>query len=470
MSETTTHNPNIISRINGDYPQQLSRGNTVLVIAYYFPPMGLSGVQRTMKFVKYLADFGWKPIVLTTPEDTPYYAFDDTLLAELQDEIDSRKVIIYRTEADPSLKRVQKKGEVMKLPRRGWQRLRSKIAQIFRQPDSRIAWKEIALKKAEEIFAAHKIDAIFSTAPPYTDFLIARELKAKYDVPYLMDYRDGWVDNAAMNFYLTPFHKKKARTMEYEVLRASDAITVANRKMKEVLLSNYLFLDWNDVAILPQGYDPADMEQAAAMAETMMQPDLFRITYTGVFYLLGTPKVFLQAVKEAIAKMPELANYLELQFIGVLQKEYKKFIKKAKLETIVNELGYLPHLESVARQLASDVLWMTTPDDFSAPGKLYEYFGTRKPIIGLVPKQTHIERQLIDYGNALVAEPDDVAGITNAILHYFQLWKDGKLKRATNEQFVQKFDRVAITKDLAMQLTLMSGSLEGEIKKLRRKG
>jgi glycosyltransferase involved in cell wall biosynthesis len=443
--------------------------NTVLVIAYYFPPMGLSGVQRTLKFVKYLPQFGWKPIVLTTPSDTPYYAFDESLLEELQDEIDSGKIIIYRTDADPSLKRAKRTGKILKLPRQWWQRMRSKVIQVFRQPDSRIGWKEIALTKAEEIFAEHKIDAIFSTAPPYTDFLISRDLKDKFNVPYLMDYRDAWVDNPVLNFYLTPFHRKKARKIEYEALRASDAITVANRKMKEVLLSNYLFLDWNDVFILHHGYDPEDIEKAKLLAANLVKPDTFTITYSGAFYVGRSPKAILQAVKEAIAEVPELGGCLDLNFIGILQKEYKKLVKKYKLEKNVTEEGYLPHTESVAHLLASDVLWMTMSDDLSAPGKLYEYFGTRKPILGLVPAKSHAEKLLTEYGNAKIIQPDDVSAIKKALLEYYALWKEWKLPIAADEEFLKRFDRQYLSKELALQLTFMSGSLDGEIKKLRRK-
>jgi glycosyltransferase involved in cell wall biosynthesis len=431
--------------------------------------MGLSGVQRTHKFVKYLPQFGWKAIILTTPANTPYYAFDDTLLAELEDEINTGKVIIYRTEADPSLKRAKKKGKLLKLPRQAWQRLRSKVMQIFRQPDSRIGWKEIALQKADEIFENHHIDAIFTTAPPYTDFLIARDLKEKYDIPYLMDYRDAWVDNSVLNFYITPFHKRKARRMEYEALRASNAITAANRKMKEVLLGSYLFLDWNDVFILSHGYDPEDIEKAKLIASNLVKPDIFKITYSGAFYAGRTPKPFLQAVKRAIEENPELAACLELNFVGILQKEYKKLIKKMKLEHNINEQGYLPHTESVAQLMASDVLWMTMSDDLSAPGKLYEYFGTKKPILGLVPKSSHTERMLLEYGNAKLAEPDDVKAIRNALLEYYELWKAWELPVASNEDFINKYDRQFLTKELALQLTFMSGSLDGEIKKLRRK-
>ena len=431
--------------------------------------MGLSGVQRTLKFVKYLPQFGWKPIVLTTPVDTPYYAFDDSLLEELDEEIRSGKVIIYRTEADPSLKRAQKTGKLLKLPRQAWQKLRTKIVQIFRQPDSRIGWKPIALQKAEEIFANHQIDAIFSTAPPYTDFLIARDLKDKFTVPYLMDYRDGWVDNPVLNFYLTPWHKKKARKIEYEAIRASDAITTANRKMKEVLLSNYFFLDWNDVSILPHGFDPADIEKAKLFAPDLVRADTFRITYSGAFYVGRSPKSILEAAKQAIAEVPELGGCLELNFIGLLQKEYTKLIRKYKLENNVTEHGYLPHTETVAQLLASDVLWMTMSDDLSAPGKLYEYFGTRKPILGLVPKESHAEKMLKDYGNATITEPDDVAAIKEALLMYYRLWKEWKLPVADNEEFLKKYDRQFLSKELALQLTFMSGSLDGEIKKLRRK-
>ncbi len=444
--------------------------NTVLVIAYYFPPMGLSGVQRTLKFVKYLPQMGWKPIVLTTTTDTPYYAFDETLMEELAPLIASGDVEVYRTDADPSIgKSAKKDGKLLKLPRQGWQRLRSKLVQTLRQPDSRIAWKEFALRKADEIFAEHKIDAIFSTAPPYTDFLVAKELKDKYQVPYLMDYRDAWVENNVLNFYLTPFHKNKARKMEYDCLRTSDAITVANRRMKEVLLQQYDFLDWNDVHILAHGYDPEDMENAAPIAANIAQPDKFRITYAGAFYVGRSPKVMMQAAAEAIKEQPELGRHLELNFVGILQKEYKKLTKKLSLEGNVTEHGYLEHTESVGQLLASDILWMTMSDDLSAPGKMYEYFGTRKPILGMVPPASHAERLLREYGNAITVPPDDVAATKNALLDLYEKWKSYTLPIASNEDFLQRHDRQELTRDLGRQLTFISGSLDGEIKRLRMK-
>lgn len=432
--------------------------------------MGLSGVQRTLKFVKYLPEFGWNPIVLTTTADTPYYAFDESLLDELRPLEEAGKLTIYRTDGDPTIgKAVKKDGNVLKLPRQSWQRLRSKIVQTIRQPDSRIKWKEFAMKKAEEIFANHKIDAIFSTAPPYTDFLIACALKEKYQVPYVMDYRDAWVANPVLNFYATPFHRAKAKKMEYECLRASDSITVANRRMKEVLLQNYDFLDWNDVHILSHGYDPDDIIKAKERASQLEREDTFRITYSGAFYVGRSPKVMLQAAAAAIAENKELGTQLELSFVGILQDEYRKLTKKLGLERIVTEHGYLQHNEAVAHAMASDVLWMTMSDDMSAPGKMYEYFGMRKPVLGLVPRESHAARLLKEYGNAVIVEPDDVQEAKRAILDLYSKWKNWELSTSVTKEILERYDRRLITKELARELTFISGSLEGEIKRLRMK-
>ncbi len=187
-------------------------GLNVLVIAYYFPPMGLSGVQRTMKFVKYLPEFGWRPIVLTAGE-TPYYAHDESLMQELDPLVDTGYARIVRTETNgaPSPKFLskfaKKDGKALKLPSAWYQRLRSKLIQTIYQPDSRIKWKKAALEAAEQIFAEERIDAIYATAPPYTDFLIASELSKRHNVPFLMDYRDVWVSNSALNFTLRHFIK-----------------------------------------------------------------------------------------------------------------------------------------------------------------------------------------------------------------------------------------------------------------------
>ncbi len=427
---------------------------TVLVIAYYFPPMGLSGVQRTLKFVKYLPEFGWKPIVLTAGS-TAYYANDETLLSEIEPLVEQGLIEIVRTDSSgsPAEKFVRKQGKLLKLPRASYQRLRSKVIQTILQPDSRVRWKKAAMKAVDSIYAKHTIDAILTTAPPYTDFLVARDTRAKYGTPYLMDYRDAWVENPVLNFYATPFHKAYAKKLEDSCLRASDAVTVVNRKMKEVLIRQHLFLKHEDISILPHGYDQEDIDRALPFAQHLSSPGKFRITYSGAFYVGRSPKTFLEGCLIAIKEEPALANELELMFVGILQKEYKKLIKKMGLSANVIEKGYVNHRESVGLLLSSDVLWMTMSDDISAPGKLYEYLGTHKPILGLVPKNSQAERLLVDYGAGVPVPPDDARAVASAILRLYERRNFPNLGLLASKEFVEHFDRRSLTKEMGRLLS-----------------
>ena len=223
--------------------------NNTLVIAYYFPPMGLSGVQRTLKFVKYLTHYGWNPIVLTS-ETSDYYAYDEALTAELE----QLNITVIKAG-----KISKKKSKTRKFPSYFIQKLGRAFLQTFFLPDSKIGWKKYALEKAKFLFENYKIDVIFSTAPPYTDFLVARELSDKYNVPFIVDYRDTWVDNS-FNFYPTPFHKSYHIKLEKEILTKSSKIIVTSRYSKETILKRYRFLSHNDVVIIPHGYDKEDFE------------------------------------------------------------------------------------------------------------------------------------------------------------------------------------------------------------------
>ncbi|MDP4200418.1 MAG: glycosyltransferase family 4 protein [Bacteroidota bacterium] len=431
-------------------------GLNVLVIAYYFPPMGLSGVQRTLKFVKYLTQFGWRPIVLTAG-DAPYYAHDLSLMAEIQPLIDKGHIRIVRTAETgaPAPRLAKKDGKQLKLPSARWQRIRSKLLQTIYQPDSRIKWKKPALVAAEEIFKTERIDAMFTTAPPFTDFLIAHELRRRHHVPFLMDYRDPWVSNPVLNFYATPFHKAYARKLEDACLRSSNAITVASRRMKEVLLRDYNFLSHEDVAIVPHGYDPEDLRAASALVDKYRSPEKFRLTYGGAFYVGRSPIPMFEAAKLAIKREPAMGDDLELVFAGILQREYLRVAEKLGLTGNVRATGYLPHTEDLALLLSSDVLWMTMSDDLSAPGKLYEYLGTGKPILGLVPERSEAEKVIHDYGAGIAVKPKDIKAISDTLIELHRAWRKSTLPHNVNQPFVQSFDRQSLTKEMARQLGLM---------------
>jgi glycosyltransferase involved in cell wall biosynthesis len=226
--------------------------------------------------------------------------------------------------------------------------------------------------------------------------------------------------------------------------------------MKEVIIRDYDFLSHEDVTILPHGYDREDIEKALPFVDSLRDPSKFRITYSGAFYVGRSPKVLLEAAKEAIKRIPDLAMHLELMFVGVLQKDYHNMIKRLGLEAIVTEKGYVPHRESVGLLLASDVLWMTMSDDISAPGKLYEYFGTKKPVIGLVPRQSQAERMLLDYGAGIVIQPDDTKNLTEAIIKLYHMWQRGGLPANVNEAFVKSYDRRELTREMSRQLAMIA--------------
>ena len=254
----------------------------VLVIAYYFPPMGLSGVQRTLKFVKYLSEFGWHPTVLTV-EPRGYFVNDDTLLAELE----GRSVTVVRT-APSGPARLFGKKDVVDIPAEWKRKLLSRLSDTIFIPDNKIGWRRRAVARALELHAETPFDMVFATAPPFTSYLIGRKLKRKINRPLVFDYRDPWVDNP-FKFYPTPLHKLANVLLERKALRASSHIITTNRRVKEQILLRHRFLTYHDIDIISQGFDAADFVPAGRAGGRKRSPGpegerRMRVTYAGIFW------------------------------------------------------------------------------------------------------------------------------------------------------------------------------------------
>jgi glycosyltransferase involved in cell wall biosynthesis len=417
----------------------------VLVIAYYFPPMGLSGVQRTLKFVKYLPDFGWNPVVLTT--DSPsYYAFDDTLLSELPEDI-----AVYR--APESGKKSKIKPVAKKFPNYFIQKTGRYFLQIFKQPDTKIHWKKYALKSAEEIIKDHDIRIIFSTAPPFTDFLIGKELSEKYDIPLVVDYRDTWVDNP-FHFFPTIWHKNYNINLEKSILTFAERAFVTTRHAKELLLKRYRFLSHDDVVIIPHGYDAEDFEAAASGNDTDPSSGKFVLTHSGLFQDDRTPRYFLKGLNQFLKKNPSARQDIELRFVGLMRNSHTKLIKKYKLDDICTLTGYLNHRDAVRQLIDSDVLWMTVNDTVRTPGKLYEYIGAEKPIFYIGP-QGQMASIVNDTKAGFTAGSKDVKKIAKIFAEMYDLWKSGSLP-VPDKQNAAAYNRRNLTSSLARNLSLHS--------------
>jgi len=400
----------------------------------------MGGVQRTTKFVKYLPKYDWKCYVLTTTPKT-FYAKDDSLLAEL----DRNNVQILRTKIR-SAKNLLNYAKVTPLPKEKFRKFLSKAAQIFLLPDSKILWKKKALKLAKEIIEKEKIDLIYSTAPPYTDFLVGLELKNKYNIPLVIDYRDSWID-CPYNFYLTPVHKSLNIKLEREVLKHCDNIITINRRIKELIVERYSNVKYNDVTILPQGYDEEDFIKAN---HNLPRTNRMRITYSGSFLNFMTPKYMLEAFKMIFEKFPELRREIELCLVGVLSKENMNMIAKSGLRDNVTTTGYIDHLVSIKYLIASDILWLmigkNKGSEMISTGKLFEYFGARKPILATIPDGV-AKNVLKNYGAYKVCEPDNPKEIAKLILEFYKLYKSKELP-VPDEEFVQHYSRESLTQQL----------------------
>ncbi|MBA4405739.1 glycosyl transferase family 1 [bacterium] len=413
----------------------------VLVIAYYYPPLGLSGVQRTLKFTKYMNRFGWEPTVITTG-NVAYYAHDLSLLKEAED----AGIRIIRTEAFDVNAILGKQFGTVSMPKEFIRKTLSRISKAIFIPDNKNSWAKKAYKVAKELLQKEKFDIIFVSVPPYSGFVTAAKLKKEFNIPLFVDYRDLWFGNH-FAFYPTPYHLYKHRKLEYKALRSVEKIIAINRRIKENILLTYPFLSFNDVLIIPHGFDPADFESTEGKIESSNK---MKLTYAGIFYENITPEFLLKAFKQLSIERPDIAANIELEFIGHLRKENKKLIIELGINEFVRDHGYLDHKETIKRLKGSDVLWMMIGNirnaDTISTSKLYEYIGARKPILGCVVEGT-AKLTLKEYGASFITQPDDVQEIKDAIIKIHELYLQKNLP-VPDEEYVNKYDRITLTEQL----------------------
>lgn len=410
----------------------------VLFIVYYFPPMGGSGVQRPLKFVKYLRDFGWNPIVLC-PEPGAYHTFDESL----QEELESLNLEIYRVKAGTPFHKGGKTQRKVTLP--PWlDNAMRRISMFFWLPDNKTGWIGPAVQEAIKITNEKKIEIIFSTAAPYSNHIIARVLKQKLALPVVMDLRDEWLESHLIH-YATPFHRNKMAKIEKETLSKADCITVINKETQSSI--SHRFND-SDVRLIRQGFDPEDF---LLPQETHRNHKKLRFLYSGLFYGKRKPDIFLKAVNALIDEKPWLKDIIELQFQGGLPKETIGLIQQLALSDIVTDYGYVNHKIAVRNLMNADILWFMvghlTHSDKVTVGKMFEYFGTGKPILGLVP-EGGAKELLKSYKSSYITNPYSEAGIKDAIESILSDWNDNALP-SPNQGFIQKYDRKEITRELA---------------------
>ncbi len=414
---------------------QTSESRRVLIVAYYFPPFGLSGVQRTLKFVKYLPQFGWEPTVLTV-DPVGYVAHDESLLEDLS----STEVRIVRTGAAGPGKLFANRE--VKLPSERMRKFLSRVSDTFFIPDNKIGWKHQAVARGMELHGEKPFDLLFATAPPFTDFLIGEILKKYTSLPLVFDYRDPWVEYP-FKFFPTPYHKWRNIVLERRALRASSHVVTTNRRVKELLIQRHPFLTHHDIDIIPQGFDPDDftsLEKPEKRATGRM-----RITYAGIFWEDRVPDYFLQALHDVFIEREDIRGNIEARFIGHFRDENMTRVRQLHLEEAVTVTGYLAHRACVQELVESDVLWMIVGDDLGSPGKVYEYIGAGKPILGCVP-EGFLKNTILEAAGVVVP-PKDVQGIKRAIIELYEKFRKKKLEYPSKD-VMDRYNRFQLTGNL----------------------
>jgi glycosyltransferase involved in cell wall biosynthesis len=358
--------------------------NKVLIVTYYWPPSGGAGVQRWLKFSKYLPEFGWEPIILTV--DPGYAAYPVTDLS-LKENLPS-SIRVYPTPAINYFGIYRK--DRSKIPTAGFANsvdntLKGKIFRFIRGnfflPDPRKGWNKYAFKKACELIENEGIINVITTSPPHSTQLIGLKIKKKYPaLNWIADLRDPWTDiYYYKQFYPTFISKMIDQRFEKSVLKKADKIITVGVSLKNLFSLKIKGLE-NKTEVITNGYDEDDFTGI-----TPIIPPMFTITYVGTLSDIYPIDGFLNAVQ--IFK--DKGNEIILRFIGTVSKSQKDLIQSKSGDSILEFIPYVNHPAAIQYMLKTSVLLLIIPDHKSnksiITGKIFEYIASGKPIICIGP-------------------------------------------------------------------------------------
>ncbi len=414
----------------------------VLIISYYFPPSGGSGVQRSLKFVKYLRTFGWEPVVLTVdPEYAAYPDLDEAMAAVVPE-----SVACFRTKSwDPyrlfGRLKGQKKSDTVSvgfLSERPPSAL-DKVARWVRAnlflPDARVGWNRYAKKEASFLIEEGDIDAVFTTGPPHSTHLIGQALHRQYGMPWVADFRDPWME---IDFIEKLPMIKQVRLlnqrMEQSVMDDADRLITISPSMQRAFQKK---TRTPCISIL-NGFDEEDFEAAKHLEE-----DAFVISHIGNMNADRNP-VALWDVLERCIRNGKLSR-LKIRLVGNVDQSIFLKLEQAGLTSIVEKIAYLPHREAVSQAMASAVLLLPINNVPSAKGivtgKLFEYLATQNPILGIGPPEGEAGRILAETGAGKMIDYTDEARMEAFITEAYRAWETGKSFMAAKPETIEQYSR-----------------------------
>ncbi|MFN5875241.1 MAG: glycosyltransferase, partial [Ignavibacteria bacterium] len=336
--------------------------------------------------------------------------------------------------------------------RSGWkERLAEFIRATLFIPDARVGWLLTAVKRGVELCTQYNIDAIYSSAPPYTCALIARSIKRKTKLPWVAGFRDPWTD-----FLTTPdrwfLPAAIDHALERSVFNEADAIECAWTGIADDAFRKYPHLDRSKFYHVPNGFDSADFPQVQ-----YSRNERFTITYTGSMYGRRTPRAFLDALARLNDKGLVLPQDVHLRFVGRFGDEIHAMMDSSPFAPCIEKISYVPHEQSVGYLMRSEASLLIVDDTKESaeivPGKVYEYLGVGRPVIALAPRGSAIARLLDETQAGRSAPLEDIEAIAEIISTFIERWKSGLDCTTPLHDVIAKYERKESAKELGRILT-----------------
>ena len=417
----------------------------LLIITYYFPPAGGPGVQRWLKFVKYLPEFGVQPIVYI-PENPTYPIIDEGLRSQISDKVIILKNKIWEPYQLASVfsKKKTKKISSGIFPHKKKQTFLDKTFLWIRGnlfiPDARVFWVKPSVSYLEKYIQENDIDIIVTSGPPHSLHLIGSELKQKLNVKWFADFRDPWTTigyHKALR--LSGYAAKKHKELEQKVLNAADKVIVTSKTTK----TEFQAITNKPITVITNGYDVENVEKQTLDSK-------FTLAHIGSFLSDRNPNFLWECLVELLTEIPNFKSHLEIKLIGAVSQEVLDSIEDFKLKGYLNLLGYVSHHEAISHQKKSQVLLLieiNSEDTKSIiPGKLFEYMVSNRPIIAIGPQGSDFADIIKETNTGVFFDYTEKEKLKSVILDFYNQFLEGKLQ--ANGVGLQQYSRKNLTKQL----------------------
>jgi glycosyltransferase involved in cell wall biosynthesis len=424
----------------------MSEPKKLLIITYYWPPAGGPGVQRWLKFVKYLPDFDIQPIVYI-PENPTYPIIDNGLQSEVSNKAIILKNKIYEPYGLASFFGKMKTKNISSgiIPNQRKQSLLEKTLLWIRGnifiPDARFFWVNPSVKYLKKYIEENNIDTIITSGPPHSLHLIGLQLKKELNLKWFADFRDPWTTigyHKALK--LSSYAEKKHKALEKEVLNTADTIIVTSKTTK----TEFQAITSKPIEVITNGYDVEKIEK-----QTL--DNKFTLAHIGSFLSERNPRILWEALQDLVTENENFKNDFQLKLIGAVSQEVIDTITDFELSDYVQNLGYMSHQEAVEHQRKSQVLLLieiNSEDTKSIiPGKLFEYMVSERPIIAIGPEGSDFAEIISSTNTGVFFTYDDKEKLKVLLLEYYQEYQNKNLK--VNAVGLQQYSRKSLTEQLS---------------------